>query len=67
MGDTGGVWAPSRRALTAGIVASITLSATELLAVATALPAVADDLGRTGYGVAISSFAVASVLGVLLG
>jgi len=48
-------------------VASITLSATELLAVATALPAVADELGRTGYGVAISSFAVASVLGVLLG
>lgn len=48
-------------------MASITLSATELLAVATALPAVADDLGRTGYGVAISSFAVASVLGVLLG
>ncbi|MEZ5411408.1 MAG: MFS transporter [Acidimicrobiales bacterium] len=67
MADTGGVWAPSRRALTAGIVASITLSATELLAVATALPAVADELGRTGYGVAISSFAVASVLGVLLG
>ncbi len=67
MADTGGVWVPSRRALTAGIVASITLSATELLAVATALPAVADDLGRTGYGVAISSFAVASVLGVLLG
>lgn len=67
MADIGGVWAPSRRALTAGIVASITLSATELLAVATALPAVADDLGRTGYGVAISSFAVASVLGVLLG
>ncbi len=65
--DIGGVWAPSRRALTAGIVASITLSATELLAVATALPAVADELGRTGYGVAISSFAVASVLGVLLG
>jgi len=65
--ETGGVWAPSRRALTAGIVASITLSATELLAVATALPAVADELGRTGYGVAISSFAVASVLGVLLG
>lgn len=65
--DNGGVWAPSRRALTAGIVASITLSATELLAVATALPAVADELGRTGYGVAISSFAVASVLGVLLG
>ena len=67
MADTGGVWAPSRRALTTGIVASITLSATELLAVATALPAVAAELGRTGYGVAISSFAVASVLGVLLG
>jgi MFS family permease len=62
-----GVWAPSRRALTVGIVSSISLTALELLVVATALPAVARNLGRSGYGVAIGSFAVASVLGVLLG
>ena len=62
-----GVWAPSRRALTVGIIASITLTALELLAVATAMPAVADDLGTAVYGVAISAFSVASVAGVLLG
>lgn len=66
MAGSEGVWAPARRALTVGIIASITLTALELLAVATAMPAVADELGRSWYGVAISAFSVASVAGVLL-
>jgi MFS family permease len=62
-----GVWAPGRRRLTAGLVVTITLFASEALAVATVMPEVADDLGRGGYGAAFSLFFLGSVVGVLFG
>jgi MFS family permease len=61
------VWAPSRRGLTAGLVATITLFASESLAVSTILPDVAKDLGRAGYGAVFSLFFLGSIVGVLVG
>jgi MFS family permease len=61
------VWAPSRRGLTAGLVATITLFASESLAVSTILPDVAKDLGRAGYGAVFSLFFLGSIVGVLIG
>ena len=40
-----GLWAPQRRALTAGLVLTITFVASEALAVVTVMPVVAHDLG----------------------
>lgn len=60
-------WSPAGRQLTGGLVALITLFASETLAVATIMPRVADDLGRSGYGAAFSGFFLGSVAGVLLG
>lgn len=48
-------------------MATITLFASETLAVATIMPRVADELGRSGYGAAFSGFFLGSVAGVLLG
>lgn len=62
----GGVWSPARRGLTAALVASVTLVGSETLAVATVMPAVAEDLGYGGYGLAFSVFSVGSIVGVLL-
>lgn len=53
--------------MTAGLVVTITLFASEALAVATVMPKVADDLGRGGYGAAFSAFFLGSMVGVLLG
>jgi MFS family permease len=61
------VWSPGRRRLTAGLVVTITLYASEALAVATVMPAIAEDLGRGGYGAAFSAFFLGSVVGVLFG
>ena len=41
----GGLWAPQRRALTTGLVLTITFVASEALAVVTVMPVVARDLG----------------------
>jgi MFS family permease len=61
-----GVFAPSRRALTAGILLSITAMACEGMAVATILPSVAVDLGGLGdYGWAFSAFMLASLVGAI--
>ncbi len=62
----GGAWQPGRRGLTVALVGSVTLVGSEILAVATAMPAVAADLGRGGYGLVFSLFSVASIVGVLL-
>lgn len=62
----GGLFDPGRRDLTVALVASVTLVGSETLAVATVMPAVADDLGRSGYGLAFSVFSVGSIVGVLL-
>lgn len=61
------VWSPSHRGLTAGLVATITLFASESLAVSTVLPDVAKDLGRGGYGAVFSLFFLGSIVGVLIG
>jgi len=53
--------------MTAGMVVTVTLFASEALAVATIMPVIADDLGRGGYGPAFSAFFLASVVGVLFG
>jgi MFS family permease len=52
--------------LTAALVVAVVLVGSETLAVATVMPAVADDLGLGGYGLAFSLFSVGSVVGVLL-
>jgi MFS family permease len=63
----GGVWSVAHRWLTVGLVVTVTLSASEALAVATVLPRVARDLGLGGYGPALSAFFLGNVVGVLLG
>lgn len=62
-----GVWSRGRRQLTTGLVLTVTLFASEALAVAAVMPDVADDLGRGGYGAAFSAFFLGSVVGVLFG
>ncbi|MGE0727403.1 MAG: MFS transporter [Acidimicrobiia bacterium] len=62
----GTIFGPSLRGLTIALVASVTLVGSEILAVATVMPAVGDDLGRAGYGLAFSLFSVGSIVGVLL-
>jgi MFS family permease len=63
----GGVWAPARRALSAGLVLTITLAAFESLAVATVMPAVRADLGGLSlYGWVFSAYMLGSLIGIVL-
>jgi MFS family permease len=63
----GGVWAPERRRLTAGLVLTVTLVAFESLAISTVLPDVSDDLGGLGlYGWVFSGFFLGSLLGIVV-
>lgn len=67
-GDGGieGLWAPSRRPLTGGLVLSTTLIAAEALAVITIMPRIAGDLGGLSlYGWVFSSFMLASIIGAV--
>lgn len=60
------MWSPQRRALTAGLVLTITLVAFEALAVATIMPAVKDDLGGLMlYGWVFSAFPLAQMIGIV--
>jgi MFS family permease len=62
----GGVWTPGRRALTLGLVFTITLVAFEALAVATILKVVDDDLHDLGLiGWVFSAFFLGSLYGVV--
>src|SRR5919199_1507989 len=62
------VWAPEWRALTVGLVLTITLAASEALAVATVLPLVARDLhGLALYGWVTSAFFLGTLVGLVLG
>src|SRR5664279_90329 len=62
----GGVWAPERRALTVGLVATITLVAFEALAVGTVMPLVARELGGLElYGWAFSGFFLGNLVGIV--
>ncbi|WP_327106407.1 MFS transporter [Nonomuraea glycinis] len=58
----------TRKALTAGLVAMVSLVAFEYVAVAIAMPVVADDLGGIElYGLAFSGAMAAGVVGTVLG
>src|SRR5271156_908836 len=63
----GGLMAPQRRALTVGLVLTITFVASEALAVVTVMPVVARDLGGLRlYGWVFSAFMLGSVVGIVL-
>jgi MFS family permease len=66
-GQVRGLWAPHRRALTAGLVLTITFVASEALAVVTVMPVVARDLGGLRlYGWVFSGFMLGSVIGIVV-
>ena len=61
-----GLWAPQTRALTVGLVLTITFVASEALAVVTVMPVVARDLGGLRlYGWVFSAFMLGSVVGIV--
>jgi MFS family permease len=63
--EPAGVLDPGLRALTIGLVMTVTLVAFEALAVATALPAAEDDLGDVYlYGWTFSAFLLMSLIGI---
>jgi MFS family permease len=63
---SGGLWSPQRRALTAGLVLTITFIASEALAVVTIMPVVAHDLGGLSlYGWVFSAFMLGSMVGIV--
>ena len=60
-----GLWSPERRALTVGLVLTITLVAFEALAVSTVMPIVAGELGGMQlYGWVFTSFFLGSLIGI---
>ena len=62
----GGVWSPGRRALTLGLVFTVTLVAFEGLAAATILKVINDDLRDIGLlGWVLSAFFLGSLFGVV--
>jgi MFS family permease len=64
--EEGGLWSAERRPLTLGLVLTITLVAAEALAVATAMPVVAKELGGLElYGLVFSAFMVGSLVGIV--
>src|SRR5215470_2208123 len=64
MGD--GLWSAQRRALTGGLVLTITFVAAEALAVVTVMPVVARDLhGLSLYGFVFSAFLLGTMVGIV--
>jgi MFS family permease len=62
-----GLWAPQHKALTLGLVLSVTFVATEALAVVTVMPVVARDLkGLALYGWVFAGFQLASLIGIVV-
>jgi len=62
-----GLWSADRRALTIGLVLTITLVAFEALAVSTVMPTVADELGGLElYGWVFSAFFLAALIGIVI-
>ncbi|MBA2571380.1 MAG: MFS transporter, partial [Chloroflexi bacterium] len=60
------VWGPTRRGLTIGLVATVTLVAFEALAVAAVMPLVARELGDVAlYGWAFSGFFLGNLVGIV--
>jgi MFS family permease len=65
--DVGGLWSAPRRALTVGLVLTITFIASEALAVVTIMPVVARDLGGLSlYGWVFSAFMLGNVVGIVV-
>src|SRR5258708_2278567 len=65
-GQVRGLWAPQTRAMTLGLVLTITFVAAEALAVVTVMPVVARDLGGLQlYGWVFSGFMLGSVVGIV--
>jgi MFS family permease len=65
-GRAQGLWAPQTRALTAGLVLTVTFVASEALAVVTVMPVVVRDLGGLRwYGWVFSAFMLGSVVGIV--
>ncbi len=66
-GQPGGLWVPQTRALTVGLVLTVTFVASEALAVVTVMPVVARDLGGLRlYGWVFSAFMLGSVVGIVM-
>src|SRR5215472_5028718 len=64
MGD--GLWSVQRRALTGGLVLTITFVAAEALAVVTVMPVVAADLhGLSLFGFVFSAFLLGTMVGIV--
>jgi len=62
----GGLWSARHRALTVGLVLTITFIASEALAVVTIMPVVARDLGGLKlYGWVFSAFMLGNVIGIV--
>jgi len=65
-GRARGLWEPQTRALTVGLVLTVTFVASEALAVVTVMPVVARDLGGLRlYGWVFSAFMLGSVVGIV--
>lgn len=63
----GGLFTPGRRALSAGLVMTVTLVAFEALAVATVMPTVKNELGDVVlYGWVFAAFFLASLVGIVV-
>ena len=66
----GGLWRADRRALTIGLVLTITLVGFESLAISTVMPIVAHELGGLGglelYGWVFSAFFLGSLIGIVV-
>src|SRR6185369_698115 len=63
-----GLWSSERRALSAGLVLTITLVAFEALAVSTVMLDVAAEFGRDGealYGWAFTAFFLGTLIGIV--
>jgi len=62
-----GLWRPDRRALTLGLVLTITLVGFEALAISTVMPIVARELGGLElYGWVFSAFFLGSLIGIVV-
>jgi MFS family permease len=61
------LWRPDRRALTTGLVLTVTLIGFEALAISTVMPIVSDELGGIElYGWVFSAFFLGSLIGIVV-
>ncbi|MEP6648287.1 MAG: MFS transporter [Lapillicoccus sp.] len=66
-GATPGVFAPAYRLISVAVVAMVTIIAFEFMAIATAMPAAAEELGAVrSYGLAFSVMLTGQLLGIVI-